>query len=88
MLVTRSRDCGPRARPAEISRQPRSQERCSALPDGVLWTLSTAPSGDMIVAITFKRNIFSDATIGEMAAEFSQVLRDAVAAPDAPLSQT
>jgi condensation enzyme len=69
----------------EISRQPRSQERCSALPDGVLWTLSTAPSGDMIVAITFKRNIFSDATICEMAAEFSQVLRDAVAAPDAPL---
>lgn len=70
---------------AEISRQPRSQERCSALPDGVLWTLSTAPSGDMIVAITFKRNIFSDDTIGEMAAEFSRVLRDAVAAPDAPL---
>jgi hypothetical protein len=70
---------------AEISRQPRPQERCSALPDGVLWTLSTAPSGDMIVAITFKRNIFSDATIGQMAAEFSQVLRDAVAAPDAPL---
>ncbi len=73
---------------AEISRQPRSQERTSALPDGVLWTLSTAPSGDMIVAITFKRNIFSDATIGEMAAEFSQVLRDAVAAPDAPLKLT
>jgi hypothetical protein len=72
----------------EISRQPRSQERGSALPDGVLWTLSTAPSGDMIVAITFKRNIFSDATIGEMAAEFSQVLRDAVAAPDAPLNLT
>jgi condensation enzyme len=69
----------------EISRQPRSQERTSALPDGVLWTLSTAPSGDMIVAMTFKRNIFSDATIGQMAAEFSQVLRDAVAAPDAPL---
>jgi hypothetical protein len=73
---------------AEISRQPRPQERCSALPDGVLWTLSTAPSGDMIVAITFKRNIFSDVTIGAMAAEFSRVLRDAVAAPDAPLELT
>jgi hypothetical protein len=70
---------------AEISRQPRPQERTSAMPDGVLWTLSTAPSGDMLVAITFKRNIFSDATIGQMAAEFSQVLRDAVAAPDSPL---
>jgi hypothetical protein len=42
----------------------------------------------MIVAITFKRNIFTDATISEMAAEFSQVLRDAVAAPDAPLNLT
>jgi len=73
---------------AEISRQPTSQQRTSALPDGVLWTLSTAPSGDMIVAITFKRNIFSDATIGEMAAEFLRVLRDAVAAPDAPLKLT
>jgi hypothetical protein len=72
---------------AEISRQPRSQERTSALPDGVLWTLSTAPSGDMIVAITFKRNIFSEATISAMAAEFSQVLREAVAAPDAPLQR-
>ena len=39
----------------------------------------------MIVAMTFKRNIFSDATIGRMAAEFSRVLRDAVTAPDAPL---
>ncbi len=69
----------------EISRQPRSQERTSALPDGLLWTLSSAPSGDMTVAMTFKRNIFSDDTIGQMAAEFAQVLRDAVAAPDGPL---
>jgi hypothetical protein len=51
----------------------------------MLWTLSTAPSGDMIGVITFKRNIFSDATIGAMAEEFLQVLRQALSLPDAPL---
>lgn len=70
---------------AEIAREPRGQERTSAMPDGMLWTLSTAPSGEMTGAITFKRNIFSDATIGAMAAEFSQVLGEVLAAPDAPL---
>jgi len=70
---------------AEISREPQHQERTSAMPDGVLWTLSTAPSGDMIGAITFKRNIFSDQTIDEMAKEFSQVLRQVLPDPDAPL---
>jgi hypothetical protein len=69
----------------EISREPRGQERTSAMPDGVLWTLSTAPSGDMIGAITFKRNIFGDATIGAMAEEFSQVLAQVLPSPDAPL---
>jgi hypothetical protein len=55
------------------------------MPDGVLWTLSTAPSGDMTGAITFKRNIFGDETIGAMAEEFSQVLRQVLPSPDAPL---
>jgi hypothetical protein len=68
-----------------ISREPRGQERTSAMPDGVLWTLSTAPSGDMIGAITFKRNIFGDETIGAMAEEFSHVLRQVLPSPDAPL---
>lgn len=70
---------------AEISREPRGQERTSAMPDGVLWTLSTTASGDMIGAITFKRNTFGDDTIGAMAEEFSQVLRQVLPAPDAPL---
>jgi len=69
----------------EISREPRGQERTSAMPDGMLWTLSAAPSGDMIGAITFKRNIFADATIGAMADEFSQVLRQVLSSPDTPL---
>jgi condensation enzyme len=69
----------------EISREPQGQERTSAMPDGVLWTLSTAPSGDMTGAITFKRNIFGDETIGAMAEEFSQVLRQVLPSPDAPL---
>jgi hypothetical protein len=70
---------------AEISREPRGQERTCAVPDGVLWTLSHTQSGDMIGAITFKRNIFGDATIGAMADEFLQVLRQVLPAPDAPL---
>lgn len=71
---------------AEISREPRGQERTSAMPDGVLWTLSTTTSGDMIGAITFKRNTFGDETIGAMAEEFCQVLRQVLPSPDAPLS--
>jgi hypothetical protein len=70
---------------AEISREPRGQERTSAMPDGVLWTLSNTPSGGMVGAITFKRNTFGDETIGAMAEEFSQVLRQVLPAPDAPL---
>jgi hypothetical protein len=39
----------------------------------------------MIAAITFKRNIFGEATIAAMAEEFSQVLRQVLVSPDAPL---
>jgi hypothetical protein len=69
----------------EISRELRGQERTSATPDGMTWTLSNTPSGDMIGAIRFKRSIFGDATIGAMAEEFSQVLRQVLPSPDAPL---
>ena len=69
----------------EISREPRNQERTSAMPDGMLWTLSNAPSGEMIGQITFKRNIFGDTTIGAMAEEFAQVLSEVLESPDAPL---
>jgi hypothetical protein len=70
---------------AEISREPRGQERTSAMPDGMLWTLSSAPSGGMTGAITFKRNIYSDATIAGMAEEFARVLGEVLPAPGAPL---
>jgi hypothetical protein len=70
---------------AEISREPRGQQRTSAMPDGMLWTLSADPAGGMIGAITFKRNLFSDETIGAMAEEFSRVLAQVLASPDAPL---
>src|ERR1700678_1573534 len=69
----------------EISREPLDQQRTSAMPDGILWTLSNAPSGDMIGAITFKRSIFGDETISAMAQEFSEVLTQVLPAPDAPL---
>jgi hypothetical protein len=69
----------------EIIREPRGQQRTSAIPDGMLWTLSNNPSGDMLGQITFKRNIFTDASIGAIAEGFSQVLRQVLPAPDAPL---
>lgn len=70
---------------AEITRRPVSQRRTSATPDGVLWTLSTDPSGDVIGTTVYKRNLFRETTISDMAAEFQQVLRSAVTSPDAPL---
>jgi condensation enzyme len=69
----------------EVSREPLDQQRTSAMPDGILWTLSNAPSGDMIGAITFKRSIFGDETISAMAQEFSEVLAQVLPDPDAPL---
>ncbi|MGD0068153.1 MAG: condensation domain-containing protein [Streptosporangiaceae bacterium] len=69
----------------EIAREPQGQERTSAMPDGVLWTLSNTPSGEMIGTITFKRNIFGEPGIDAMATEFSQVLRQVLPSPDAPL---
>jgi condensation enzyme len=69
----------------EIARRPVSQERTSATPDGVLWTMSTNSSGDIIGTTVYKQNLFQATTIAEMAAEFQAVLRAAVAAPDAPL---
>jgi hypothetical protein len=69
----------------EIARRPTGQERTSATPDGVLWTMSTNNSGDIIGTTVYKENLFRAATIAAMATEFQAVLRAAVAAPDAPL---
>lgn len=70
---------------AEISRQPQGQERISALPDGILWTLSNAPTGEIIGTIVYKQNLFRADTISDMAAEFQETLRAAVYSPDSPL---
>lgn len=70
---------------AEIARRPGPQARTSATPDGVLWTLSTDASGEVVGSIVYKRNLFGDDTIAGMAAEFQQVLRSAVTAAGSPV---
>lgn len=69
----------------EITRKPRPQERTSAVPDGALWTLGNSTSGGIVGSIVYKRNLFHETTIAAMAAEFHDVLRAAVATPDALL---
>lgn len=70
---------------AEISRQPLGQERISALPDGILWTLSNAPDGKIVGTTVYKKNLFRAESITEMATEFQETLRAAVHSPDSPL---
>jgi hypothetical protein len=69
---------------AEVTRQPRSQSRTSAMPDGVLWTLGNSPSGDVIGSTVYKQNLFREETIGAMVTELKEVLRTAVTSPDSP----
>jgi condensation enzyme len=68
----------------EIARRPVPQARTSATPDGALWTLSTGDGGELIGSTVYKRNLFTDETVIGLAAEFQQVLRDAVAAEGRP----
>jgi hypothetical protein len=69
----------------EITRRLTWQPLTSATPDGALWTLNIDPSGEIIGSTCFKRNLFHESTIGDMVAEFQQVLRGVVASPDSPL---
>lgn len=70
---------------AEISRRPGDQERTSATADGMLWTLSTSPAGEVIGSTVYKANLFRAGTSADMAAKFQRRLGAAVSSPDAPL---
>jgi hypothetical protein len=70
---------------AEISRRPEGQERTSAMPDGILWTLSNSPAGEFIGSTVYKDNLFRADTITAMAANFREMLQAAISSPDAPL---
>lgn len=58
----------------------------SDVPDGALWTLNVDPTGNVLGSVHFKTGLFDQASIGALVARYSDVLRAAVAAPDAALS--
>lgn len=70
----------------EMRRRLISQPVGGDVPDGLLWTLNPHSDGDLIGHLQFRRNRFDESTIATAEAEFSQLLRDAVTAPDASLA--
>jgi hypothetical protein len=66
-----------------ITRLLSSQPLASSVPDGALWDLNKDPSGDVIGAIGYKRNLFREDTIASMADRFGQLARVFGATPDA-----
>jgi hypothetical protein len=72
---------------SEIRRRLLSQPVAADIPDGALWAIDVLPSGDMVGSLKFNSNLFDESTMTALAAEYRQVLRDCVTAPDAPLPQ-
>jgi hypothetical protein len=72
---------------AEVRRRLISQDRAADIPDGGLWAVDILPAGEMVSSLKFNPNLYDKTTMVGLAAEFRRVLRDAVAAPDAPLQQ-
>lgn len=66
-----------------ITRLTGSQPLSSAVPDGALWDINKDPSGDIIGSVSFKRNLFHEATIAGMTADFAQIARAFSATPEA-----
>jgi hypothetical protein len=66
-----------------ITRLTGSQPLSSAVPDGALWDLNKEPSGDIIASVSYKRNLFHDATIATMSADFASIARALGATPEA-----
>lgn len=69
----------------EIRRRLTSQPIGSDVPDGSLWTLSPLSSGELAGSVQYRTNLYDEETVAEMAAEYSTVLRAALAAPGFPL---
>ncbi|GII62801.1 hypothetical protein Skr01_28860 [Sphaerisporangium krabiense] len=56
------------------------------VPDGALWQLEIDSSGEILATLGFNSNLFDESTFTAQAAEFTRLLRAAIADPDAPLS--
>jgi hypothetical protein len=62
-----------------------SQEVATEIPDGALWQLDIAPTGEINAYLGYNTHKFTEVTMRAMADELNQVLKDAVLDPDAPL---
>lgn len=67
---------------ARITRRPASQQLTSSIPDGALWDLNMSPSGEVIGCTSYKRNLFRDATIAAMTAQFERIVQTMASSPD------
>jgi hypothetical protein len=59
------------------------QQLSSAVPDGALWDINKIASGEIIGSVSYKRNLFHDATIAAMTADFARITRALSSTPDA-----
>ncbi len=62
-----------------------SQERATEIPDGALWQLDISAEGEISAYLGFNTHKFTEVTMRAMADEFTQVLKDTVLDPQAPL---
>jgi hypothetical protein len=62
-----------------------SQETATEIPDGALWQLDVAPSGEINAYLGYNSHKFTEVTLRTLADEFNQVLKDAVLDQHAPL---
>jgi hypothetical protein len=68
-------------------RRDQSQELTTDIPDGALLDIEIDPAGgDAAGCVWFNVNRFTEATIRELVADYLRVLRETIAAPDAPLA--
>ncbi|MEN3539931.1 condensation domain-containing protein [Microbispora sp. ZYX-F-249] len=71
----------------QVRKRVLSQEDGTDIPDGALITLDLDPSGEIFGNISHNTNLFADASMLDMVAEYRRVLERAVAGPDLPLSE-
>ncbi|MEO6704192.1 MAG: condensation domain-containing protein [Jatrophihabitantaceae bacterium] len=62
-----------------------SQPVGSDVPDGTLWTMELDPSAGMYGSLRYNSKEFDESSMAELAAEYSELLRQLVSTPDAAI---
>ncbi|GAA0948314.1 condensation domain-containing protein [Nonomuraea longicatena] len=78
---------GERVGDLELTNIPRrlSQQAATEIPDGALWQLDVAPTGEINVYLGFNTHKFNEITMRTLADDLNQVLKDGALDPHAPL---